>query len=1058
MFKVSEKLKTKKESSRISKRAQNETLEAPFKFRASDFDAPKTQKTRIGVYQEKEKSEDRKELLFAKKKQPVDHTEIQFLIDELHPEHLPETMKEKKKRQQKLLNKRSVERTDEPHEDEQITTKNRAERSTSKRIKIRNDDDKELNESLAAKICQNFSKKNSIESSKTVTCPERKLKVKPAGKNEQQKTKTINCQNQNSLKDLLTQFKLLKSREEKKLSLIDSINLDQMRRKLMNIQNVVQEKLGKIGFDSQRIQEAATIIQKYFRGHRARKEFKVLIEIRLKNDKLKEKANKSANSQKLEKNSPKNRLKNNQELVHQGTQYSEKLLKNVPDTTMATNNRMEFYTPVLHYKTIVNAKGKLPRGMDSPNKTEETDPLGKIAHTKIFDPIYLEPDYEQSMNLLNTGKKGDRKSPKNEEKLGKIGSGLAHSVDEKIASFNQNEPRLNTQKSGSQQPKTEIILYKEEDFPNKTNSKAPLFETPIESILNSEFKNWQQMTAVLDELKNVLQSKNETDTKFKSIVTKMSQMADINLKQIQKKIQEPRVPNLEAINSRMLSKSVEQIHNSKSVLAKSILLPDMTVKNKSVRKFDEAASIHISMSRKSFNEAWPNPEQIRRSASHQSIPPAQIFERLNSSELQFFVADKPNENGIFHFKDLKHGFGEVLANDSDLRLLSASIVNPKDPYHEHTKHLNLSGSKIPAPFMEPKSLIEIQPIYSGEISSKKGSPRGNTIVQNDSVVKQLDKTSRSIERNSALLEEFEYIEIPMNQLVNRTNLTENIEEEILEWLIYDLMDSPVWKPLVIKGILEDSQVAHEDNIYGIRTNISAVNEYCNLLIKFLEGKKDLNFRSFAHSATKTDSDFFIANDTALEPANSTCWKRKTSKNLVLTEVDYLTLEDQILENYKDMNIVDQLFEMQRVYHRCVFDSFNEILTLSLKNETRKKNKPKSDPLQDVLKWSDPTWLRGLLQRVKNQLLDNTLMLCGLIKDKEDSMMGKSVKNFDSETVLVIRKERLCKLTRHEMAEAFRRDELEQTQTSERKKSVLAVIDWVENQIFEDCVKFLGCSF
>lgn len=58
-------------------------------------------------------------------------------------------------------------------------------------------------------------------------------------------------------------------------------------------------------------------------------------------------------------------------------------------------------------------------------------------------------------------------------------------------------------------------------------------------------------------------------------------------------------------------------------------------------------------------------------------------------------------------------------------------------------------------------------------------------------------------------------------------------ENVLFDLIDDLLEEPVWGKL-LGGCVRAPQHEEDETIYGIRTNINAVNEYCNLLIKFVE--------------------------------------------------------------------------------------------------------------------------------------------------------------------------------------------------------------------------------
>jgi hypothetical protein len=259
---------------------------------------------------------------------------------------------------------------------------------------------------------------------------------------------------------------------------------------------------------------------------------------------------------------------------------------------------------------------------------------------------------------------------------------------------------------------------------------------------------------------------------------------------------------------------------------------------------------------------------------------------------------------------------------------------------------------------------------------------------------------------------------------------------------------------VLKGVLPEEESHQEDNIYGIRTNISAVNEYCNLLIKYIEKKPIKTFQEVAVHVTEGLLDFGFENTRFQEAQPVSVWKRRSSPRLVLNHDDYLSLESQILDNYKDMNIMDQLFEMQRVYHRCVFDCFNEVFTELLRGESDQRMSRNGT---GRFGWVSKPFLQTLLQQVKNQVLDNTLMLCGLIKDKEDSMMGKSVKNFDTETIGVIREERLSKLARGDLAVKLQRDAQQPRDSLEGDRVLRDLCQSIEALIFRDCLDYLGIN-
>lgn len=105
-----------------------------------------------------------------------------------------------------------------------------------------------------------------------------------------------------------------------------------------------------------------------------------------------------------------------------------------------------------------------------------------------------------------------------------------------------------------------------------------------------------------------------------------------------------------------------------------------------------------------------------------------------------------------------------------------------------------------------------------------------------------------------------------------------------------------------------------------------------------------------------------------------------------------------------MNIEEKLFDMQKVYHRAIFDCFNEGLSqivfqpqLRLKDSLVPQKRHREHPMKNKL-----------LVAAKEHVLDCASLLCGIIKDKEDSMMG-NIRIMDSEFITQLREERMYRM-------------------------------------------------
>ena len=110
-----------------------------------------------------------------------------------------------------------------------------------------------------------------------------------------------------------------------------------------------------------------------------------------------------------------------------------------------------------------------------------------------------------------------------------------------------------------------------------------------------------------------------------------------------------------------------------------------------------------------------------------------------------------------------------------------------------------------------------------------------------------------------------------------------------------------------------------------------------------------------------------------------------------------------------MNITDSLFDMQKIFHRSIFDCFNEGLTkqifeqdMSLFEAMKPKKKQRGSQ-----KYGD------LLDSAKEYVLDAASVLAGIIKDKEDSMMG-NIRYMEDDFISTLREERMYRMITYEV--------------------------------------------
>ena len=109
----------------------------------------------------------------------------------------------------------------------------------------------------------------------------------------------------------------------------------------------------------------------------------------------------------------------------------------------------------------------------------------------------------------------------------------------------------------------------------------------------------------------------------------------------------------------------------------------------------------------------------------------------------------------------------------------------------------------------------------------------------------------------------------------------------------------------------------------------------------------------------------------------------------LSKQIFLRLTDKILSSYAQANIQENLFDIQKIFHRSIFDAYNESLseylfrlkTYSLfPEEVGVLRKPKFDEND----------LGYCLAKAKFILIEKASEMVGFMLNKEDSAMGKLV--------------------------------------------------------------------
>ena len=596
-------------------------------------------------------------------------------------------------------------------------------------------------------------------------------------------------------------------------------------------------------------------------------------------------------------------------------------------------------------------------------------------------------------------------------------------------------------------PKKTIFQWKD-----KSRNERETQIIPIEKLITKECQNWECLGEALRELNSIITSKKQTDTKFNSVIEKINTMTTDNIKTLKQVLKSPvsisdfnyfpkqDFEQEKRENQDWLEKSQNNLNSIQKTAGRIPCNPRMLC-SRSKSKLNEDGELSrqtsLKIGKKFGMEVWPENELIKSNMKQWGNlggSNSLYFDKLSEADDKFFYTER--ESSIAPKQEIK--CQETVSRDAsktsfetkhggmttgNQRVVSDSKESLKGLENKsNSKKELLTENK--ASLVESKQLNLIGGINLNQFIPDRISPLSRHFI-NESFsnfdIKKIDQNYKTGLQSKKSSNDLEFIEVPLeSSLKESTNVT-LCGEFMLEYLLYDLVEEPIWHDSVAGLNLKDrDQTQMEDNIYGIRTNISAVNEYCNLLVSYLEEnnpeKLQVRVDEYITVISNKNQSVVELELSLLEFADerqAQGWCRKTPPMTLLSETDYLELEEQILENYKHMNILDELFDMQRVYHRCIFDSFNEILSLMIMGSRKYRLQGKERHLlEDECTFEK---LKGLLMKSRNMLLENTLLLCGLIRDKEDSMMGKSVKNFDLDSIKIIREERLMRMLAGELA-------------------------------------------
>lgn len=591
----------------------------------------------------------------------------------------------------------------------------------------------------------------------------------------------------------------------------------------------------------------------------------------------------------------------------------------------------------------------------------------------------------------------------------------------------------------------------------------PINESPLSNFIHDEYKNWSKLDTIISQINNVMKNNRNNTQTFEDLFSQIKEITTQNVTKLKN-------ADANTSNQNTLLK--------RSSYQKSLFKIDNKLLQKDERSKQGSSSSFQKTYSKTEMDIWP----IYQKSSKELIIPIKEPKYRSNDEDKFFYTDRNIKNS----SKVLSNYGETISRD-----ISKISMEERSPLQALKK---TSKTKILSEFadMNNPSMKLLANDYSYILvqNNQDDTLKKSIALQNikeehdlgvlshhnkidnskDQFPTKFNNESKKIEviENTRELNncpsDLELLEVSFDYLVKSLKLNDTgTSDLVLDYMVEDILQEPLWLDIISKGAeVKLDLVDDEEAIYGIRTNINAVCEYFNMLIKFIADKHLDDVSSRLIKLKLDNTEIFNSSVSPAHPntsktplhdnnRNRKMWEQKSDPSLILSEKIYLELEAQILDNYKDMNIMEVLFEMQRVYHRCIFDAFNEVLTGVLFNH--KNYGLNSSELKVINKDIHcESELLFILHRAKMILLEYTMYLVGLIRDKEDSMMGMSLKNFDIESINLIREEKLFNMISKEYKEIHNCKEMKHKFKSESELLHKRVVSDIEDMLFMELIQ------
>eukprot|EP01017_Pseudomicrothorax_dubius_P010208 TRINITY_DN13618_c0_g1_i1.p2 TRINITY_DN13618_c0_g1~~TRINITY_DN13618_c0_g1_i1.p2 ORF type:complete len:590 (+),score=159.81 TRINITY_DN13618_c0_g1_i1:89-1858(+) len=238
----------------------------------------------------------------------------------------------------------------------------------------------------------------------------------------------------------------------------------------------------------------------------------------------------------------------------------------------------------------------------------------------------------------------------------------------------------------------------------------------------------------------------------------------------------------------------------------------------------------------------------------------------------------------------------------------------------------------------------------------------------------------------------------------------------------------------------------------IKTSISAVHKYLSELIEMIKGPGLTAFLEQLNTPIGATPEERLKSFHVIDPASAESLQAEfpAPPTPVLSVELFVELENE-LASRREVEVTEEIQEMERIHNKLIFDAMNEVLDGFRPFGAKGKPVPwRSISSRIFFRRISAENVPGILEKAKEKVMELTISMCGVIPEKEDSILGHEL-NLDENYVNQVREDYLARMLARE---AYENEDKWINYEEEETEVAFDLADLVFEKLISECVEDL----